>query len=151
LACSCFVAGLVQASVPTSDAGASVAISLNDSAAPHTLQSKYRFDRSLRATSQDTGTVLISATPLALSDEPVATATTVPVATFTIGDGSLLDGGSISEWPSGRYTESTSSSIGTSGSVMGNVSEVPLPASALLAMIGLGVVGVGRARFTHRG
>ena len=154
VACSLLPAGIAQADLSTSDANAGVAVSLRDAAAQHAVQSKYRFDHTLRA--ESTGitesTVTTSVTPLTLpGDFDTSTAIAIPTAPFNIGDGSLLDGSSATTWPSGRYTESTQSWIDAGGSVTGGVAEVPLPASVLLALIGLGIAGVGRTRFAHRG
>jgi len=94
-------------------------------------------------------TTVTTVAPLPLSgDLDTTAASTTPAATFSLGDGGLLNGDSVTTWPSGRYTESIQSRMDSGGAVIGNVSEVPIPATALLAMIGLAIVGAGRARFT---
>lgn len=154
LACLLIPSGAVRADLSTSEVYTGVAVSLHDVTPLRASLGKYQFDRRLRPdlTEQFTSSVTTSATPLVLAGDLDTTAAGVtPVATFNIGDGSLLDGGSVTNWPSGRYTESTQSWADAGGTVTGNISNVPLPASALLALIGLGIVGVGRTGFVRRG
>jgi len=156
VACVLISSGVVRADLSASDAYTGAAVALRQAALVHAfqLQGKYHFDRVLRPdlADQSASSVTTSVTPLPFpGDLDTTAASGTPTATFHIGDGSVLDGGSVTSWPSGRYTESIQSWIGLGGAVTGNVSEVPLPASALLAMLGLGIVGVGRAHFARRG
>ena len=153
-ACLFLHGGVAQADLYLGGAYSSESVSLNEAATLRSTPTKFQFARTLRpnATTTTENTATTSATLLVLSGNLDTTAAiSTPTAPFNIGDGGLLGDDSVTRWPSGRYTETIQLWDGSSGSVTGSVSEVPLPPSVLLGVVGLGIVGLGRTRFAPRG
>lgn len=74
-------------------------------------------------------------------------ADTATTTGLTISQGSILDSGDASPWPSERYEQSVQTVVNTGTDVTAIVTQVPVPASLLLVAAGLGLVGFTRSRY----